>query len=1120
MCNKKSLSRIALLIVLSMIINMTTVFSATISETNTLIIEEDYENGFVPNGWTVPEAMLGTYLKVEDGAVVMTCEDDATIRVSKNFTPIDTVCTYEFRFKTDASFINFAYTGGTGGVGMFFTLKNNVLTATYGDGSGNGTSQTFVVARGINPSVWTKLKVEIGAIYNMVDPALTVYVNDKKVLTEVALWQPLKNISYFWFGMNSKGSLYIDDLKVSAKGDKIAPVNTVPEMNLRRVEKETAVDVIEANDNIRLRTYSENIAETYIPIVAINPLAENGYHLSQTGVLYNKTDLHFNAPSKGEYILTMRYGMTGTDKTLGFGLNGVDMGNLVFKSAGSNQLRDFEDLSLKVNLKEGENIISLYGLGLGNVLFESFMLHYPKHITDGILTEIVPAQTRQFLPVTEFADISGHSLSKEITYCAQRGFFKEQSDKFRPDDAVTRLEFIKTLMNSLGYSFVSDEEYLNKAGEFSFIPEQLSDINKMDEPMLLLDARIFFDKFKNSGYFKEEIAFGELITGMRLPCDTTLTRGLCAKLFYTIHSSEESGYSFRRQAYLRNLMQKPRTASNARSITNWALLSLWFGENIKEVNEILCDKSVTGMVTYEDFEGGNVPYWTTATLFRIFYGFNRDNGAYGKYLTGRTQDCMLELMWNFANIYGDYVLGTGFDPNVVQGTENHTWHMLSCIYLASQQLSKDERYRDKAFKTGYTSVEYVSLMEEYFFDIFENCAGRGLFVEGSATYLTVSTQAIYNIMDFTENPRLAQAGKMFLDIFWIQHGLESLNSVRGGGKTREYIRWSQVYNWALSSLGAIYFDNHLPHMGDYADIETSLLSSYRPPELAKMLSASPEERGRFEATFRQPGIGNTVREDVTGVPMFYHSDIKSVVRYTYTTPKYIMGTFVRNNSLQHSVLSDQNRWEGVIMNNPLSGKIFPRFVSGETGAKAFVTMQKGPVMIGKRGQQRNVEIYVLPYVEVNENGDVDLDEGWYFGECDGVYYGIKAASGTLALSASKHLLLTDSDSQFIIHMGDRETDGTFEEFCTRLKSNEITADDTEITYTDPVWGTMRMLSANVENIRYINGKAVDTDPQRVIDSPYLWGDFAQGKLYTKYKDEILLYDFTDFTVKNVEEGNK
>ena len=75
--------------------------------------------------------------------------------------------------------------------------------------------------------------------------------------------------------------------------------------------------------------------------------------------------------------------------------------------------------------------------------------------------------------------------------------------------------------------------------------------------------------------------------------------------------------------------------------------------------------------------------------------------------------------------------------------------------------------------------------------IFENCAGRGLFVEGSATYLTVSTQAIYNIMDFTENPRLAQAGKMFLDIFWIQHGLESLNSVRGGGKTREYIRWSQ-----------------------------------------------------------------------------------------------------------------------------------------------------------------------------------------------------------------------------------------------------------------------------------------------------------------------------------------
>ena len=1109
-------------VTLTILFGTTTSFAATKpttkTATETVIIQEDFENGFVPNGWSVPEAMLGTFLKVKDGALELSCEDDATIRVSKDFTPVDTVCSYEFKFKTDSSFINFAYTGGTGGVGMFFTLQNNVLTATYGDGSGSGTSQKFVVARGINPDAWTKLKVEIAAIYNMVDPAVTIYVNDKKVLTDVALWQPLKNVSYFWFGMNSKGTLYIDDVKITATGDKIKPVNTAPERSLRRVDKNIAINVIEADDTIRLKTYSDNVMETYIPIVAINPLAENGYHLSQTGVLYNNTDLYFNVPEQKDYIFTMRYGSSAT-RTLGLNINGVDVGDINFEAVGSNQLRDFSDLSIKVNLKKGENIIRLLGLGKGNVFFECFMLHNPEQIPDGVFTELVSAGNRQYLPVTEFSDIDSHAFSEEIRYCAESGFFKQSSDKFRPDDAITRQEFLEVLLNSLGYSFNSSQEYLNKAVELSLLPEQLSELDKINEPMVFLDARIFFEQINKSGYFRESIPFGDVVVCPGMTCATVLTRGVCAKLFYNLFTSEITGFSYRRQAYLRMIMQKPRVASNARSFTNWSLISLWFGENVKEANEILCDSEVTGMVTYEDFDGGTTRYWTIPTLIRIYYGFNQENGKYGKLLTKRTQDCLLEMMWNFVNVYADHVLGTGLDPNVIQGTENCTWHEMSSIYLASQLLYKDERYKNKVFENGNVPSEYVDRIEQYFLDVFENRAGRGILIEGSATYVTVSTQGIYNLMDFTENPKLSEAAKMFLDIFWIEHGMESLNAVRGGGKAREYIRWAVVYNWAYSSLASIYFDNKLPHMGDYADIETSLLSDYRPPKLAEMLSGYPDKRGRFEAIFRTPGVGSTVRESATGIPMFYHSESESVLRYTYSTPYYVMGSFIYDTSLQYSVLAGQNRWEGVILDDPLSGRIFPRYVSGETGAKAFLTMQKGPIMLGQRGQQRNVEIYVLPYVEINDEGNIDLDEGWYFGQYKDVYYGIKAVSGTLTLSPSKHLLLTDPDSQFIIHMGDREQDGTFEEFCNRLKENEILYDDNEITYTDSVWGSMRFVTGvNTRETRFINGKAVDMNPAKVVDSPYLWGNFAEGKLYTKFGEETLLYDFTNFTVKSVTEG--
>lgn len=1115
MKHKSLLPLTSILLTISIILGMIPSYALAESESNTVIISEDFENGFVPDGWSAPEASTGTSLKVENGVLAMSCVDDATLRVSKDFTAIDTVCTYEFRFKTDSSFINFAYTGGTGGVGMFFTLKNNVLTATYGDGSGNSTSQAFVVARGINPDVWTHLKVEVAAIYNMVDPAITIYVNNKMVLTDVALWQPLKNVSYFWFGMNSKGTLYIDDVQISAAGDKFSPVDTTPERSLRRVSKENALQVIEANDRVNMKTYSDNVGETYIPIVTLNPLAENGYHLSQTGVLHNHTDLYFDVPESGNYIFTLRYG-TNAQRPLGLIVNGEDMGNIDFARSGTNQLRDFTDLSLSLPLRKGKNIVSLLGIGKGNILFECFMLHRPSQITDGNISSLLPGGSRQYLPVTDFTDIAGHKYSKEIEYCTGRGFFKEKTDRFRPDDEITRAEFIQVLLNSLGYNLSEEQEYISKALELSFLPTQLTDINEMSKTMLLLDARLIFDQIEKIGYFRDSLSYGNVLYNLNMVCETPLTRGVVAKIFCELHSDEEAGYSYRRQAYLRRVMQKPVTQSNARSMSNRALLSLWFGENIKEANELLCDKNLSGMVTYEEFEGGNVPYWTVPSLLRSFYGFHKDYGKYGKLLTARTQDILIEMMWNFVNVYSKFILGSGLDPNVVQGTENHTLHMASSIYLASQYLSKDERYKNRLFENGYSSEQYVELMEKYFFDTYRNKASNGLFIEGSATYLAVSLQGIYNIYDFTENPQLKEATRMFLDIFWIQHGLESINNVMGGAKAREYIRWSQIYNWALSSLGAIYFDNSLTHLGDYADIETDLLSDYRPPELARMLSASPEERGRVATTLRQPGIGYMVREEETGVPMFYHSDTESVLRYTYATPNYVMGSFVRNTSMQYSVLSDQNRWEGVVFKNPVSGRIFPRYVSGETGSKAFITMQNGPVMLGQRGQNRNVEIYVLPYVKLNSDGDVDLVDGWYFDEYDGIYYGIKAASGTLTLSASKHLLLTDSDSHFIIHMGDSEQDGTFEEFCNRLRNNEITSDDTEITYTDPILGTMRLVSgSNAENIRFINGKAVDMKPERVIDSPYIWGNFAEGKLYTKYNNETILYDFTDFTVKPV-----
>lgn len=566
------------------------------------------------------------------------------------------------------------------------------------------------------------------------------------------------------------------------------------------------------------------------------------------------------------------------------------------------------------------------------------------------------------------------------------------------------------------------------------------------------------------------------------------------------------------------------------------LALLWLEEDIDRGNQLLRNEYVLKGNFVETAPDAGRLYWALGPLVRAYGLFSKDSGVRGALLDEETETAIIEVLWKYLREQGEGL----FDGDVwrVVDSENHDIHRRTVMFLTAQFLKDKPEYRHNTLPWGQSIDEFYIESRDFLDAYLTERARSGLFIEvGSPHYQQIVMQSLLNLRDFSNDYKVAHKAEMLLDVIWIDHAVESIKGIRGGAKSRlgnalSYHR--AAANDGFSVLASLYFDfqplsrtasENFQNVKDSLQKATILMSDYVPPEIAKNLMTETEARGSYAYVSRRPGIG--VREfswdfahrrgynDPVQIPLYYIDPEQSVLRYTYVTPEFVMGSFIYDdrNGLSPVQISTQNQWEGVIFKNDIGSRIFAHCVSQNPLYEAFWTMQHGPIIITQLSFRTLSEVLISISRDLTKG--LEIDGEWVFGKSgDNAFFAFRAVSGGLSARMEDGFIagfeLLDNKSPIIIHAGTKDMYGSFKEFKDTLKGNSLEYNGEVVSYTDKVWGKLQYGPEYFNGtVGLVNGEPIDYEPELVLDSPYLKSEWKSGVITASFGDETIVFDFTE-----------
>lgn len=588
-------------------------------------------------------------------------------------------------------------------------------------------------------------------------------------------------------------------------------------------------------------------------------------------------------------------------------------------------------------------------------------------------------------------------------------------------------------------------------------------------------------------------------------------------------ASMPADYLDRARASLENGIVSTKLASD-RDWTNYAIASLLFEQDVERINQYFADvwpfqsqpKRDFGLFSLEEV--------------RLYGLFNARSGVIPGRLGREAQHNLEEQFYKVASLKK---LRYPVDlTNVwrLQNSENHSLVAWSSHLLASQFLKNSPDFANRAFEDGRTPAQHYEDWRDFWSRLMDERAKRGMYVEvGSPTYEKYTRGAFQNIRDFSEDAVLRQKAEMLLDLTYALIAQETLdNGVRGGAKSRTYsFRGSfrqggddRNYNLIFNPAGA------RPLSAPQAT------SSYFPPPVVLRLGREPEARGIYSVVQRGPGVGVTER---SGGNTIIDPD-KSVVRYSFVTPSYIIGSFVNNPDQPYVLISSHERWQGVVFKGDLGARIAPQVTrltqSGAVDreqrvANGFASVQDRNVLITQRS---NYMAPAFDKTEYRSRTDVyfsntldQLEEeaGWIFvreGDAYGAVHVVNKGKDAYRWADPAHknkgpdrhfITLADPDAPIVIVASEASDYGSdFEKFKSSMKAQAVQHDGTKTTFAGVTFLGPKRVSGGV--FAFLKG--------RTFDSPFIRSSWGSGIIYLRQGQEGLLLDMStpDKPVKRID----
>lgn len=626
--------------------------------------------------------------------------------------------------------------------------------------------------------------------------------------------------------------------------------------------------------------------------------------------------------------------------------------------------------------------------------------------------------------------------------------------------------------------------------------------------------------------------------------------------------------SLRGKELVRGAIQSPISGSGVLyyrtlcySLVDFAAKCFWNEEMNDEANDALeehCEifvnetqkSSGDDSKKWANMRDGNSFFWMADELCRIveYWGSNGTRNA--GLLKPETEKKILDMMWIYVSdmswltqykelpVNGKYnylsIVPADFSKNntwEVQGSENIHLMGFYTLWHFSKLLKDLPEYKDKISNDGHTPVQHYEAWTAYIKQYIKERAKKGLFVEfANDLYGMESLKCIYTFYDFGDE-ELHNLTNKFLDLYWATWAQEQIDAVRGGGKARIY-----------QGLNSMRGDTHFRKLAWYnlglvgpsvikENIFTFVTSGYRMPDVVMDIALDVEGRGDYEVIQRRQGLADDGK--CFNIPYYKFRTDKGLLRYSYCTPDYIMGTFqcdalnapVHNQEASQggeewTMISSQNRWMGVIFEGHHSARIYAQ-CSPLEGSKGVYNQhwgfqKKGCMIVQKMKNEYSyyagdLKIWVSDF---GRNKMFEKD-GWFFAEYDGAYAAVKFVSGGYKseylndnLWPGYWLTANEKYSPAIIEVDKKSNYSNFEDFQQKVMALNITVSDNAVEHTT-LFGDKIKFYTDFSKVAEINGEAVNINPAKVMDSPFVQSDFDSGVYTIKKGARELTLDFNN-----------
>jgi len=525
-------------------------------------------------------------------------------------------------------------------------------------------------------------------------------------------------------------------------------------------------------------------------------------------------------------------------------------------------------------------------------------------------------------------------------------------------------------------------------------------------------------------------------------------------------------------------------------------------------------------------------YWNLGELVRILFHY----GRYGDRVKGLVrEDAEKEMVqmigeYNHDNCRMEYFEYEKSRTWKIHESENHHLQRDVSLWLHTKVMLLYPEIGDIRCADGHFTSEHQKAAARYLKEWICERGRKSLFVEcASNVYSNSTIKNVYHIYDFADDEEMRRLAGSLIDLYYATAAQEQFHGCRGGGQGRIYhctyvngISEMETFHYCSLGVGRI---SHLKG-NDY----TMLDSDYRCPELIQQLARETWERGTYEIYSRPAGLA----DQENNYPHYSaEKGYGGIVRYSYCTPYYIMGT-LHYHRLPHDrwlAISSQNRIQGITFATDRDARILAvPYVEPDDRTSAsyntWFSAQKGSCLITMAIPKeytydggQSLSIWVSNAGGLADN--LKKECGWLFTRSGGAYVAICIVGAyyikenCLDVSNGKkypkvsgtRICCKDMDGVVILETGDREQYSSMEDFKQAVLKNQMPKVQEHTLFYRSLQEHEFVFGLGKDDMAQIDGQDPAVEIPESYKSPYLNGIWGQPEVLLNYQNKEIRWDF-------------